>query len=322
MERGRAALGRQLQRDGRRPHGRQGELGPLLGQPGHRVVEPERHLAEAPCLDTTGTAIVLWDPGEEGRLISSAGGVATTSLDPEQKDDYTYEMSVWLERELIANLAVRGGFVHRSEHQRRGTINTNQPFDAFNVRDDGPSIRAQTAGGHGRRRRVDPGVQPGAGVRGAPDAEPGDQRPRRVDVRHVEVAMNKRMSNRWSASASYSFTSSHAYRTASATYPLNPNSCINANDKCQDDTTDYSFKLNGVVRAAGGHEDEPGLPLPGGNQLRADVRRDVELRQPDAQRRPDERQPDGACQPDRHPDRPGLHDSAATGSRRSSISTT
>ena len=45
-----AALRRQLQRDGRRPHGRQGQLGPLLGQPGHRVVEPERLLAEAPCL--------------------------------------------------------------------------------------------------------------------------------------------------------------------------------------------------------------------------------------------------------------------------------
>ena len=80
--------------------------------------------------------------------------------------------------------------------------------------------------------------------------------------------MNKRMSNRWSASASYSFTWP-AYRTASSTYPLNPNSCINANAECQDETTDYSFKLNGVVRAAGGHQDEPGVPLPGGQQLRA-----------------------------------------------------
>jgi hypothetical protein len=64
--------------------------------------------------------------------------------------------------------------------------------------------------------------------------------------------MNKRMSNRWSASASYSFTSAHTYRTASATYPLNPNSCINANDKCQDDTTDYSFKLNGTFELPAG----------------------------------------------------------------------
>ena len=45
-------------------------------------------------------------------------------------------MSVWLERELIANLGVRAGFVHRAELQRRGTINTNQPYDAFNIRDD------------------------------------------------------------------------------------------------------------------------------------------------------------------------------------------
>ncbi len=133
----------------------------------------------------TRTATCLWQPGEEGRLISSAGGVATTSLDPEQKNDYTYDMSVWLERELIANLGVRAGFVHRAELQRRGTINTNQPYDAFNIAtsviDPGPDGRAGTADDG----RVDPGVQPGGGVRRAPDPEPRDQRAGRVDVRHV-----------------------------------------------------------------------------------------------------------------------------------------
>ena len=94
----------------------------------------------------TRTATACGSRVKKGRLISSSGGVATTSLDPEQKDDYTYDMSVWLERELIANLGVRAGFVHRAEQQRRGTINTNQPFDAFNIATTRDAIRARTAG--------------------------------------------------------------------------------------------------------------------------------------------------------------------------------
>jgi len=187
----------------------------------------------------------LWQPGEEGRLISSAGGVATTSLDPEQKDDYAYDMSVWLEREVIANLGVRAGFVHRAELQRRGTINTNQPYDAFNIAtsviEPGPDGRAGTADDG----RPIPAFNLAAAYVGLPTQSLVTNVPGESTYDTWEIAMNKRMSNHWTASASYSFTTSHTYRTASGTYPLNPNSCINANDQCQDDTTDYSFKLNG-----------------------------------------------------------------------------
>ena len=43
----------------------------------------------------------LWQPGEEGRLISSSGGAASVVLDPDHQDPYTLDMSVWLERELV-----------------------------------------------------------------------------------------------------------------------------------------------------------------------------------------------------------------------------
>jgi hypothetical protein len=187
----------------------------------------------------------LWQPGEEGRLISSSGGVATTSLDPDQKNDYTYDMSVWLERELIPNLGVRAGFVHREELQRRGTINTNQPFDAFNIPtsviDPGPD---------GQPRTADDGPPIAAfnlaqAYVGLPTQSLVTNVPGESTFDTWEIAMNKRMSNRWSASVAYSFISSHTYRTASNTYPVNPNSCINANEQCQDETTDYFFKLNG-----------------------------------------------------------------------------
>jgi hypothetical protein len=70
------------------------------------------------------------------------------------------------------------------------------------------------------------------------------------------------MSNRWSASASYSFTWSKAARNA-----FNPNSCINANAQCQDETTDYSFKLNGVFDVIAGLKISPVYRFQTGNNF-------------------------------------------------------
>ena len=205
---------------------------------------------------------LLWQPGEEGRLISSAGGVATTSLDPEQKDDYMYETSVWLERELVANLGVRTGYVHRSEEQRRGTINTNQPFDAFNIAtsviDPGPDGRAGTAD-DGRPIAA---FNLAPAFVGLPTQSLVTNVPGESKFDTFEIAMNKRMSKRWSASASYSFTWAKTART-----PLNPNSCINANADCQDETTDYSFKLTGTFDLPAGVRLSPVYRFQAGNHF-------------------------------------------------------
>ena len=76
---------------------------------------------------------MLWEPGEETKLISSSGGVASTSLDPTMKDPYTLDMSLFLERELVANLAVRAGFVHRLQKQStaRSTPTSRMPRSTF-----------------------------------------------------------------------------------------------------------------------------------------------------------------------------------------------
>jgi hypothetical protein len=208
--------------------------------------------------DRNGSGV--WEPGEEGRLISSSGGVATTSLDPNQKDDYTYDMSVWIERELIANLGLRGGFVHREEHQPRGTFNTNQPYDAFNVpttvRDPGPDGRTGTTddGGLINAFNLAPAFV------GLPTVNLVTNLTGSSSFDTFEIAMNKRMSNRWSASTSYSFTWAKDVRDI-----LNPNSCINANADCQDETTDYSFKLNGVFELMGGLKMSPVYRFQSGN---------------------------------------------------------
>ena len=51
------------------------------------------------------------EPGEEGRLNSSGGGLASAALAPDLKDTYTQEVALWLERELMREL--------RRAHRRR-----------------------------------------------------------------------------------------------------------------------------------------------------------------------------------------------------------
>ncbi|MCC7417172.1 MAG: TonB-dependent receptor, partial [Acidobacteria bacterium] len=209
----------------------------------------------------------VWDSGEEGRLISSSGGVATTSLDPNQQDPYTYDTAVYLERELIANLAVRGGYVHRIQQQFTGTINTNQPFEAFNmpttVRDPGPDGKIGTAddGGTIAANNL------AATYVGLPSVNLVTNTPGSSRYDTYEVTMTKRYSHKWSAQASYSWTKSWARRSVSTTYPFNPNSCINANADCQDETTDYSFKLNGSFDLPAGFRLSPAYRFQAGNNF-------------------------------------------------------
>jgi outer membrane receptor protein involved in Fe transport len=193
-----------------------------------------------------------WDPGEEGRLIASRGGKATVSLDPNHKDSYSVDTSVWLERELVANLGVRAGYVHREQRQLSGTFNTNQPFEAFNVpvmiadpgpdatagnADDGPAIQAWN---------LDPAFL------GLPTVSVVRNYPGKSKFDSVEFALTKRTSNRWSMQTSVAYTKSFDLRQ-----PTNPNALINANAAGQDEFTDFSFKLNGTFDLPGNFKLSP-----------------------------------------------------------------
>jgi len=157
---------------------------------------------------------------------------------------------------------VRAGFVHRTEQQRRGTINTNQPFDAFNIAtsvlDPGPDGRTGTADDG----RPIPAFNLTQSFVGLPTQSFVTNIPGESQFDTFEIAMNKRMSHRWSASTSYSFTWAKTART-----PLNPNSCINANADCQDETTDYSFKLNGSFDLPAGVRLSPVYRFQAGNNF-------------------------------------------------------
>lgn len=99
----------------------------------------------------------VYQIGEEGVLQTRFGGVANASIDPNLKNSYTDEASLFLERAIIADLGIRAGFVWKKDNDGWQQVNANRPMSAFNIPttvanpgtdgvygngDDGPAVAA------------------------------------------------------------------------------------------------------------------------------------------------------------------------------------
>ena len=180
-----------------------------------------------------------WNPGEEGALVSSRGGVALESLDPELKNTRTNELAAFMERELIRNFGVRVGYVWRGLRDQYARINLAQPYSAFtvpvSVADLGPDGRAGTADDGTPLAAMDlaPEFRGRTPVNTTTNVPGGD-----ADYHTFEITGTKRMSNRWSVMASYGYTKS--FDNGNSAYlgnavrgnalPANPNDLINTDD--------------------------------------------------------------------------------------------
>jgi hypothetical protein len=226
--------------------------------------------------DTNGDR--LYEPGEEGRLTSSAGGVATQVLGSDLKDTYTNEAAGWLEREVIPDFGVRGGFVYRTERNLAIAYNLNRPFSAYTVPvtiqdpgpdgvvgtpDDGQSYAAYNLSAAALALPI---VNTYANVPGTSN-----------DYYTFEITGTKRMSHRWSALMSFSKTwaaaqngcGTNACGSSGATFfgtsfrqdalPVNPIDLINTDPNGQMRYTDWSLKLNGTYDGPWGLKISPML---------------------------------------------------------------
>jgi outer membrane receptor protein involved in Fe transport len=209
---------------------------------------------------------LVWQRGEEGRLNSSAGGLASVVLDDDLKDTYTQEVALWLERELLANFGVRAGGVWRGERQLAMQFNANRPFSAFSVPvtvndpgpdgiiangDDGPSLTAYNLASEYVSLPV---VNTYANV-------PGNS-----DYYTFEATATKRMSNRWSGMFSFSHTWSEAQEKdyfgqvfRQNDLPITPNDLINVAADGKVKYTDWSLKLHGTYEGPFGLKISPML---------------------------------------------------------------
>lgn len=217
-----------------------------------------------------------WDEGEQGTLLSSQGGVASTVVDPNLQDTYTREVSTWVERELATNFGIRTGLVMRQIRNQRVTANANRPFSAFTVpvriQDPGPDGRAGTSddGGIINGFNLDPSLL------GLPTLSTvTNQKDAHGDYYTWEVSATRRMTGRWSMRASFTHTWNWDH---AATYaangmrqyalPLTPNDLINTdrNDGAYK-FTNWTAKWMATIAAPYGIKVTPMLRHQSGDQI-------------------------------------------------------
>jgi hypothetical protein len=216
-----------------------------------------------------------WDEGEQGNLLSSQGGVASTVVDPNLENTYTREVSAWFERELATNFGVRTGLVMRQIRNQRANVDANRPFNAFDVPATFPD-----PGPDGRTGTSDDGA-PISGFNlnssrlGLPTLTTVANVPGNGDYYTWEVSANRRMTGRFSLRASFTHTWNYDHATAYAgntvrqyALPYTPNDLINTDR--EDGAfrfTNWTAKLMSTIEAPWGIKITPMLRHQSGEQI-------------------------------------------------------
>ncbi len=243
----------------------------------------------------------VFQNGEQGALEQRFGGASNVSLDSNLSNAYTDEASLFVERSVLPDLGVRAGFVWKKDQNGWQQVNSLRPNSAYNVP---VSI-------------TDPGAD---GLVGTADDRPfsalnldpsllsaSNQLVTNVDgyegtYKTFEISANKRYSNRWSALASLSYTSTNEFgnlyfsnRVGTAvtnfsffgSYPTNPN------EKTENDFSNWNGKLSGSLDAGWGVTVTPvwkvqsGAPFGRTFQARLNYGNQIFLAEPLGERRQD-----------------------------------
>jgi hypothetical protein len=204
----------------------------------------------------------LWQNGEQGALLATAGGRASASIDPDLEDTFTREYSVWLDREMFPNFGVRTGVVYRRIDQQFQTYNLNRPYDGFTVpitvTDPGPDGSLTATADNGASYTLYNLAPAYVGLATQDYVTNGDGV---SEFWTWEISGTKRMSARWSVLASYSYRWNQDFASAylgnnlrASTLPVSPNDLINT------DEGRYNFN-NWTFKASGSYEARWGLRL-------------------------------------------------------------
>jgi hypothetical protein len=181
-----------------------------------------------------------FSPNELGTFVSSAGGSFNT-IDPNLKQEYSNDFSFFVERELMADLGIRAGYVRKDGKNNWQEFQVGRSYegysDARTFSDPGPDGLLNT-GDDGAPFVVYDypagAVIPASrtNLRNVADIESWDQ--------NVDVSVNKRMSHRWSLLASFLYNWDHQKGS-----PQTPNG-----ERFNElDLTNWAFKFFGTYQA-------------------------------------------------------------------------
>jgi hypothetical protein len=208
-------------------------------------------------VDTNGD--LAWQPGEERNLVTQAGGLANTFIDPDWKLNVTKELATWVEREIITNFGIRTGLVWRWDDNPQMNYDTRRPLSAYNVPRD-----VRDPGADGVVGNADDGnmitvydLDPAVLAATTPFNTSTSNSPKGIGSDHYtwEVSGVKRMANNWSMNASFSHTWSREAPnsgspfggvtgpTASAAYGSTANDYLGTDDGGRKNYTNWQGKI-------------------------------------------------------------------------------
>ena len=202
----------------------------------------------------------VYQAGEEGVLQTRFGGVANASIDPDLKNSFTDEASVFLERVVIPDLGVRAGFVWKKDNDGWQQVNTLRPLSVYNVPvtiiDPGPDGNAATTADNGTFAflNLDDTARGSSQLTTNIDGYEGT-------YKTIELSANKRYSSRWSLNASYSYIWTHEFGnnyannrfgTAISNFSFFGSFPSTPNEHTENEFANWMIKLSGTVDAGWG----------------------------------------------------------------------
>jgi hypothetical protein len=200
------------------------------------------------------------------------GGAANAFIDPNLENSYTDEASVFVERALMTDLGLRVGYVFKKDNTGWQQMDDGRPYSAYNVpvtiTEPGPDGQLATAADNSTLQlfNIDNPARVSSNiVRNVAGYE--------GDYKTLEFSGNKRYGQRWSMTASYSYTWTHEFhntyfgnRFASVVQnsSLFGPTATNPNENLEHEFTNWNAKLTGTIDAGWGLRVTPVLKLQSG----------------------------------------------------------
>ena len=187
-------------------------------------------------------------------------GTVSTFIDPNLENSYTHEASFFVERAVRADLGIRAGYVYKKDFNGWQQMDDGRPYSAYNVPisivEPGPDGVLTTTADNSTLQlfNIDnPARAPSNVVRNVDGYE--------GNYKTLEFSANKRYGQRWSMTASYSYTWTNEWhntyfgnRFASVVQQssLFGPTATNPNEYLLHDFTNWNLKVTGTVDAGWG----------------------------------------------------------------------
>ncbi len=185
-----------------------------------------------------------WQPGEQSALATTAALQGAVGIDPNIKAPYTHEASVWLERQISDTMGVRAGFVYKTEEDLISTnLQPGRPASAYTVPFNFVDIGVDGIRGTGDDKNLTFYGFPTANAAQFPSTVIVSNFDQFSRYKTIELSMNKRYGNKWSATVGGGYTMSHDFPNGFPQNPAQPG---------VDDRTSWGFKASGSYDAPWG----------------------------------------------------------------------